>query len=152
MIVWGIDPAATTGYGVLVDGALKWCGEWKLQVPNEPEQRRYVRLWHGLNALLERGKPDHVAYERGGGQSFNTVRAHGGYHAVIEVWSHEHGIVPRWFGPTMVKKRAIGNGRADKNASMDAYEERWGHWPKGDNASDAAHVAWCMWEEVRDAG
>lgn len=150
MICWGIDPAATTGYAVLVDGALRWCGEWQLTDTREAEQRRYVRLWHCLAALAKEGMPDAIAYERGGGRSFDTVRQHGGYHAVIEIWAHEHGITPRWYGPTTVKKRAIGHGRADKDASMDAFEKRWGHWPKGDNAADAAHVAWCCWEDVRD--
>lgn len=147
MIVWGIDPGATTGYGVIVDGQLRWCGEWKLGPGSDGERCR--RLWHAMQQLTAEAKPNHVAYERGGGTAFNTVRQHGGYHGIIEVFAHQLGATTRFYAPSAVKKRAMGSGRADKSTSEDIYEQRWGHWPKSDNAADAAHVAWVCWEDVR---
>lgn len=151
MIVWGIDPGATTGYGVLDDGQLRWCGEWKLVEDNEPEGRRFYRLWLAMNQLALEGAPDHIGYERGGGRSFPTVRMHGGYHAVIELWSLQHGLAPRWFNPTTIKSRFGGKPHADKDDMMDAFERRFGHWPRGDNAADAAAIAVVLHEELASA-
>lgn len=147
-VVWGIDPAATTGYGVLVDGQLKYSGEWSLQMKHEPDGHRFRRLWRAMNELALRCMPTAIAYERGGGSAFNTVRIHGGYHAIIELWALEHGIEPRVYSPTTVKKRFGGHGHADKDAMMDAFERRFGHWPRGDNAADAAAIAVVLWEEL----
>lgn len=149
MIIWGIDPGATTGYGVLVDGELRWCGEWKLGTGSDGERCR--RLWLAMEQLAVEAKPDHVAYERGGGTAFNTVRQHGGYHGIIEVFAHQHGATARFYAPSTVKKRFGGHGRSDKGAMEDAFERRFGHWPRSDNAADAAAIAVVYWEELRDA-
>lgn len=151
MIVWGIDPGATTGYGVLVDGQLKWCGEWELG--DDPLRRTWV-LWMNLQQLAKHGIPNAIAHERGGWDrslpnAVETAAQHGGYYGVLMAFAVNVGATVRAYAPATIKKIFGGHGRADKDTMMDAFERRFGHWPRGDNAADAAAIAVVYDEELR---
>lgn len=151
MITWGIDVGATTGYAVLVDGSLKWCGEWNL---GADLVRRCFTLWMNLQQLAKHGTPDAIGFERGGwnrslDNAVEIAAQHGGYYGIVQTFAVNCGATVRWFAPATIKKRFEGSGRADKAAMEDAYERRFGHWPRGDNAADAAAIAVVLDEELR---
>ena len=149
--VLAIDPGNYCGFGIVDDDGLVHSGVWHLVGDKgEPTGRRFWRLFHRLAEVEE--LPDVVAFETKfaiPGASTRNLLNTGGYIGVIQTWCVQHQLPePAAFAPSSLKKRATGNGRAEK-ADMAAWaSHRSGRDIRDDNEADAVCLAFVVHEEL----
>jgi crossover junction endodeoxyribonuclease RuvC len=150
VIVLGIDPGlASTGYGVVVSragqlGALD--GGVIPTAPEEPLERRLVRLHARVSDLIAQHKPSAVAIEDlFFGQNARTAFAVGQARGVVMLSAGMHGLPCYAYTPQAVKQAVCGSG----NAAKDQVQRMVGALlalpepPEPDHAADALAVAVC---------
>ncbi len=150
MIVLGIDPGyAILGYGVIEANGTKLraidCGV----IETKPDMRfpeRLERLFTGTRALIERFRPDHIAFEelffyRNTTTALQVAAARG----VAILASQQSGLPLYEYTPMQIKLSVTGDGHADKlqMQSMVKLLLRLQKVPKPDDAADALGVAVC---------
>lgn len=154
--VLAIDPGNRCGFAVVGDGGLEVSGCWHLK--RQDGERHGVRFWRLFHLLSEvygaTGKPDAFAYESKDG--FQTSSAnhqnYGGIVAVSLAWCEQVKVTDYLaIQPNTLKKRATGNGRAEK-ADMAAWaSHRSGRDIRDDNEADAVCLAFVVHEELTRA-
>ena len=150
MIVLGIDPGyAILGYGVLEVNGLKLkaidCGVVET-TPQLTFPERLERLYEGTRALIERFRPDHIAFEelffyRNTTTALQVAAARG----VAILASQQAGLPLYEYAPMQIKLSVTGDGHADK-LQMQNMVKLLLHLPripKPDDAADALGVAIC---------
>lgn len=149
--VLGIDPGNYCGFGIVNDAGLVASGVWHLLgEKGEATGRRFARLFYRLADLDT--EPDFVAFETKfaiPGASTRNLLNTGGYIGVIQTWCVHHQLPePTALAPSSLKKRATGNGRAEK-ADMCAEACRLtGKDIRDDNEADAVCLAFVIHEEL----
>lgn len=150
MIVLGIDPGyAILGYGVIEAEGMKLravdCGVIETKSDMRfPE--RLERLFAGTRALIERFRPDHIAFEelffyRNTTTALQVAAARG----VAILASQQAGLPLFEYTPMQIKLSVTGDGHADKlqMQSMVKLLLKLQKVPKPDDAADALGVAIC---------
>ncbi len=151
MVILGIDPGlATAGYGVIRrEGArLKPLDYGVLETAAEiPFPRRLARLYRGMQELVERFRPDVVAFE----ELFfynNVTTAIAVSHARgALVLAAEQANIPLYeYTPMQIKQAAVGYGHAEKKQVQYMVRMLLGlkEIPKPDDAADALACAICQ--------
>ena len=150
MIVLGIDPGyAILGFGVIEAEGVKLraidCGV----IETKPDMRfpeRLERLFAGTRALIERFRPDHIAFEelffyRNTTTALQVAAARG----VAILASQQAGLPLYEYTPMQIKLSVTGDGHADKlqMQSMVKLLLKLQKVPKPDDAADALGVAIC---------
>ncbi|MBR5948820.1 MAG: crossover junction endodeoxyribonuclease RuvC [Clostridia bacterium] len=150
MIVLGIDPGyAILGYGVIEAEGTKLraidCGI----IETKPDMRfpeRLERLFAGTRALVERFRPDHIAFEelffyRNTTTALQVAAARG----VAILAAQQAGLPLYEYTPMQIKLSVTGDGHADKlqMQSMVKLLLKLQKVPKPDDAADALGVAIC---------
>jgi len=153
MIILGVDPGSrTTGYGVVAAGENRvTCLEFgTVSLPSEvrkgPIQYRLAAIFHELDQLLERHRPDRVAVE-GIFYATNAKSALmlGHVRGVVLLAACLRGIPVAEFSPLEVKKSVAGYGRAEKSQVQHMVKTLLNLKcvPKPYDASDALAIALC---------
>lgn len=153
--VLAIDPGSKCGFAVVDDGGLVLSDCWHLTRSGERPGTRFWRLFHRLSETYAAvGKPDAFAYEgrimgSGPGETSAKWTNYGGIIGVSLAWCEQVGVLDvHTMMPATLKKRATGNGRAEK-ADMAAWaSHRSGRDIRDDNEADAVCLAFVVHEEL----
>ena len=150
MIVLGIDPGfAIVGYGLLQVGKNQYTtmssGVIRTK-PDMPLESRLFEIYHDLETLIARFKPDCMAVE----QLFfhtnqKTVMQVAQARGVIVFAARENNIPVFEYTPLQVKQAVVGYGRAEKKQVMEMTRQllKLNALPKPDDAADALAIALC---------
>ncbi len=151
--VLAIDPGNHCGFAVVDDTGLVLSDCWHLHKDGERKGVRFWRLFHRLSEVYAAtGKPDVVAFETKfalpGTSTANLINT-GGFIGVLRAWCEQVKVTDvREMAPSSLKKRATGNGRADK-ADMAAWASHVsGGDIRNDNEADAVCLAFVIHEEL----
>lgn len=135
MDILAIDPGTKCGYAILTDGA-KSSGVWDLSVHRyEGNGMRYVRLKKYLNEI---GKVDLIIFEevrRHAGVLASHI--YGGIVSHIMEYAETYKINYVSCPVGTLKKFATGKGNANKDAMIQACQEKLNVQPQDDNEADA---------------
>lgn len=152
MVILGIDPGyAIVGYGVIEKnerGQVRVLDYGAINTPKEEDfPVRLAMIQDGMNALIERFKPDAVAIEElFFNQNITTGIAVAEARGVILCTAIQN--VPRVFEftPIQIKQSITGFGKADKKQVQFMTKTILGlkSLPKPDDAADALAVALCL--------
>lgn len=152
MVILGIDPGyAIVGYGVIEKnerGQVRVLDYGAINTPKEEDfPVRLAMIQDGMNALIERFKPDAVAIEElFFNQNITTGIAVAEARGVILCTAIQS--VPRVFEftPIQIKQSITGFGKADKKQVQFMTKTILGlkSVPKPDDAADALAVALCL--------
>jgi len=150
MIIMGIDPGtAITGYGLInkENNILTLLEYGVIRTEKDiPANLRLLEVFEGINELIDRFKPEHIAIEE---LFFNkntkTALSVGQSRGVIILAAELKGVRTFEYTPLQVKQAVVGYGRADKKqvqfmvkAIMDMKEIA-----KPDDAADALAISIC---------
>lgn len=148
MVILGIDPGlATVGYGVIrvEKGAYKPLDYGVILTPKDERfPKRLLMIERGINALIEKYKPDEIALEE---LFFNnnqkTAIAVAQARGVIVSTCFKYTEKMFEYTPLQIKQALTGYGRADKRQiqSMVTTFLSLKKIPKPDDAADALAVA-----------
>lgn len=150
MIILGIDPGyAIVGWGVIEYSGSKFktLGYGSIQTPaGMPIVDRLMRIYKGIEEIIERYKPDHMAVEE---LFFNnnskTAIVVAEARGIILLAAKLAGIEIAEYTPLQVKQAVVGYGRAEKKqviimvTSLLNLKEP----PKPDDTADALAIAVC---------
>ncbi len=150
MIILGIDPGyAIVGWGVIEYSGSKFrtLGYGSIQTPaGIPIVDRLELIFKGMNEIIEKYKPDHIAVEE---LFFNTntktaivvAEARG----IILLAAKLAGVKIAEYTPLQVKQAVVGYGRAEKKQVIIMVTSLLGLKapPKPDDTADALAVAVC---------
>lgn len=150
MIILGIDP----GYAIVGVGVIEFIGN-KFQVidyyaittdAGTPFEQRLKIIYDGLNEVIEKYKPSHMAIEK---LFFNdnakTAIDVGQARGVIVLSAVNHGLEIFGYTPLQVKQAVVGYGRADKKQvqQMTRALLNLKEIPQPDDVADALAIALC---------
>lgn len=145
MRILAIDPGTQCGWCVRHDATRIDAGTWDLSPRRfEGAGIRYVRLRALLVEVLERAKPEVVAFEQvRRHMGVDAAHIYGGIVAVVMSECESRGIAYQGVHVQDIKKLATGKGNAKKDAMLAAANERWKLTlgPKDENEADARWIA-----------
>jgi crossover junction endodeoxyribonuclease RuvC len=149
-VILGIDPGfGRMGYGVIeiLQGTVHYriadCVE---TISTMPHAERLQYMWRGLNALIEKHRPDMVAVEKlFFSKNKKTALAVAETRGVILLAAQEHKIPIVEFTPLQVKVALSGYGKADKKQVAYMVVRILGltATPLLDDTTDALAIAIC---------
>lgn len=154
MRVLGVDPGLTRcGVGVLDGGPGQPPRMVAVAVVRTPAEadiaHRLLQVAEGVEALMDRYRPDTVAVERVFSQhNVRTVMGTAQAAGVVALAAARRGIPVAWHTPSEVKAAVSGNGDADKAqvAAMITRLLKLNARPKPADATDALALALChLW-------
>jgi crossover junction endodeoxyribonuclease RuvC len=160
MRVLGLDPGTVRmGYGILDGDVAKLdCLEWGCltATAGEPIHQRLRRLYQGLEQVVERWRPDHLAVEEPfvaptrGAKSGVAV---GQAQAVGLLLAAQHGMEVHRYLPSQVKQSLTDSGAGTKTQVQRMVQLVLGldELPHPQDASDALAVAISHLRQVRAA-
>ncbi len=150
MIILGIDPGlAIVGWGVIDYSAshFKVLGYGSIETPaGIPTEERLSMIYDGMNQLIEKYKPEHIAVEE---LFFNTNITTGirvaEARGVIIMTAYRLGVKVFEYTPLQVKQAVVGFGRAEKKQVINMVTMLLGlaKPPKPDDTADALAIAIC---------
>lgn len=150
MIILGIDP----GYAIVGVGVIEFNGN-KFHIidyyaittdAGTPFEERLKIIYDGLNEVIEKYKPSHMAIEK---LFFNdnakTAIDVGQARGVIVLSAVNHGVEIFGYTPLQVKQAVVGYGRADKKQvqQMTRALLNLKEIPQPDDVADALAIALC---------
>lgn len=150
MIILGIDP----GYAIVGVGVIEFNGN-KFRIidyyaittdAGTPFEERLKIIYDGLNEVIEKYKPSHMAIEK---LFFNdnakTAIDVGQARGVIVLSAVNHGVEIFGYTPLQVKQAVVGYGRADKKQvqQMTRALLNLKEIPQPDDVADALAIALC---------
>lgn len=150
MIILGIDPGtAITGYGVVESIGMKFktldygCIRTEADIPLE---KRLEKVYTGLEILIKKWSPHHVAVEQlFFNKNVRTALTVGHARGVIILAAAHHKIPVSDYTPLQVKQAVVGYGRAEKQQVQQMVKTilNLRSLPKPDDAADALAIAIC---------
>ena len=150
MRVMGIDPGTIiTGYGVVEDAsnALSLIDYGTIVGGRkEPFPNRLKKMYDGLNNVIEKYKPGHIALEKGFyGKNVKTTIKIGEGRGVAILCAASAKIPLTEYAPTVVKKAVVGIGSAQKVQVQEMVRIilNMSEPPKIFDAADALAIAIC---------
>ena len=159
-IILGIDPGLeTTGYALL-DSADRFVSVIEAGTlttsKSSPLPERLLELFSGLEEILDQYRPYRMAVE----QLFShyghpkTAITMGHARGVLFLAAARKGIPVASYLPTKVKRTLTGNGRSSKEQVQNAImlELNLDCRPDPPDIADAMTVAFCLHQELRQAG
>ncbi len=148
--ILGIDPGyAIVGWGIVdfENSRFRTVGYGALRTKAHTDTvERLERIYEGINLLIEKYKPTHLAIEE---LFFNTNQTTGIVVAeargVILLAAKQHGLTIGEYTPLQVKQAVVGYGRAEKNQVIQMVTTMLGlnEPPKPDDTADALAIAIC---------
>ena len=150
MRILGIDPGyGITGFGI-VDakrGSTRLVGCGAITTPAGMDfSARLEIIYHDMQELLEKTKPDAVAIEElFFGQNVTTGIGVAQSRGVILLAIRQAGLQAYAYKPSQVKQAVVGYGNATKHQVQDMTKRLLGleAMPKPDDAADAIAIALC---------
>ena len=150
MRILGIDPGyAIVGWGVIdyENSRFRVVDYGSVQTKAGTDTvERLEKVYQGINTIIERYKPEHMAIEE---LFFNTnattaivvAEARG----VTLLAARQHGLVIGEYTPLQVKQAVVGYGKAEKRQVMDMTRRllKLKKVPRPDDAADALALAIC---------
>lgn len=150
MRILGIDPGyAIVGWGVIdyENSRFRVVDYGSVQTKAGTDTvERLEKVYQGINTIIERYKPEHMAIEE---LFFNTnattaivvAEARG----VTLLAARQHGLKIGEYTPLQVKQAVVGYGRAEKSQVMDMVKRICAlpAPPRPDDAADAVALALC---------
>lgn len=150
MIILGIDPGfAITGYGILrYEGNRFTVIDYgAVTTPAGQEfPTRLLKIFIGLEALIEKYKPDAVAVEELFFSRNTTTALHVGHGRGVAILAGAKAGLPVFeYTPLQVKQAVVGYGRAQKSQIQQMVKAilNLPEIPKPDDVADALAVAIC---------
>jgi crossover junction endodeoxyribonuclease RuvC len=148
-LVLGIDPGtATTGFGFvreLKDGSLQSVDYGTITTPKDtPAHHRLAQLYHELQELIARHRPESVAVEKLFFQrNISTAIAVGQARGVVMLAIAEANLDVGEYTPNEVKQAVVGYGSAGKKQVQEMVRVllTLPSIPKPDDAADALAIA-----------
>jgi crossover junction endodeoxyribonuclease RuvC len=148
--VLGIDPGtAACGYGIVQEKGSRLravdFGWWKTPATSRPEERLKI-IYQGVEALIERERPDAVALEESFvGADARTALSVGQARGAVLVAAALAGVECAEYAPARVKQAVCGYGRAEKAQVQKMVQAilRLDAPPTPDHAADALAVSIC---------
>ena len=151
MRILGVDPGTRiAGYGLVETDArgaataVAW-GVLRLGTAR-PLPERLVCLFDGLNELIAAHRPDVVALEKAFyGKNIQSAMRIGEARAVVMLCAQRAGLAIAEYAPAMVKRAAVGAGRAHKSQVQRMVRITLGmrEDPAPEDAADALAIALC---------
>lgn len=150
MIIMGIDPGyAIVGFGIVEYKNNKFNLLTYGAVTTEAKtdfSDRLLRIYDGINSLIQKYRPDAIAIERlyftsNQKTAIDVAQARG----VILLAARQNLINVSEFTPLQVKQAVVGYGKAEKKQVMEMTKVMLGlkEYPKPDDAADALALAIC---------
>lgn len=156
MLILGIDPGtAITGYGVveLKGNKFNVIDYGSIQTKKTlPLSKRLQLLYDGVQELIDRYQPQHLAVEE---LFFNkntkTALSVGHARGVILLAGANNNLVVAEYTPLQVKQAVVGYGRAEKKQVQEMVRIllNLGKAPKPDDVADALAIAICHGHSYR---
>jgi len=150
MRILGIDPGyAIVGWGIVEfeNNRFRTLGYGVIRTEAHTETvDRLEKIYDGINLLIEKYKPEHLAIEE---LFFNTNQTTGIVVAeargIILLAAKQHGLRIGEYTPLQVKQAVVGYGRAEKNQVIQMVTTMLGlpKPPKPDDTADALAIAMC---------
>ena len=150
MIILGIDPGlAIVGWGVVEYSGSHFTtlGYGSIETPaGMATEQRLALIYDGLEKLIEKFKPQHLAIEE---LFFNTNQTTGirvaEARGVIIMCAYKKGLKLFEYTPLQIKQSVVGYGRAEKKQVITMVTMLLGlkQAPKPDDTADALAVAVC---------
>lgn len=148
--ILGIDPGyAIVGWGVVDYDNNRFrvvdYGSIRTKAGTDTVER-LEKIYDGMNLLLEKYKPEHLAIEE---LFFNTNQTTGIVVAeargIILLAAKQHGLTIGEYTPLQVKQAVVGYGRAEKEQVIQMVTTMLGlpKPPKPDDTADALAIAMC---------
>ncbi len=118
----------------------------RLPEANTPMDMRLCTIYDGLDELLERYHPTHLAVE----ELFFTTNQKtaifvGQARGIVLLAARKHNLILGEYTPLQVKQSVVGYGKAEKKQVMEMVRLMLGlrECPRPDDAADALAVAIC---------
>lgn len=147
-VCFGIDPGiGRLGYGVVLQsGANLSAGKYGCLVssPDEPIEKRILRLFEELDELISETTPDLVSVEKlFFGRNITTAENVFQVRGAVLLLAARHNIPVVQPKPSEVKMAVCGNGRAEKRQVQMMISKllNMGNIPCQDDAADALAIA-----------
>lgn len=150
MRVLGIDPGSETlGWGVVEGEGLKYklvdFGTVKSS-PREKFSKRLLKIYEGVEAVIEQFKPDAVSVE----EAFYAVNVNvalklGQVRGVVLLLGEKAGLEIAEYSPRLIKQTVVGYGNAEKHQVQEMVRLllRLKTVPQPHDAADALAIAIC---------
>lgn len=119
MKVLGIDPGSQTlGWGIVEGNGLKYQGVAYGTVKSNPREtfsKRLLKIYQGIEEVIERFEPDVVSVE----EAFYAANVQvamklGQVRGVILLMAEKSGLEIAEYSPRLIKKTVVGYGNAEK--------------------------------------
>lgn len=148
-IIIGIDPGTKCGWAVRDGSGIIQAGTWALkQRDDERTGERYYLFRCLLGNLLQAVQPVYVVYEDvKNHKGVEAAHMYGGFVAILMAECEKRHIKYIAVPVGTVKKRATGNGNADKPKMVRAAKRQWPGFNGDDNEADARWIAEVSWLE-----
>lgn len=150
MRVLGIDPGSETlGWGVVEGSGLKYSlvdyGTVKSSA-RESFPRRLLKIYEGVEAVIEKFKPDAISVE----EAFYAVNVKvalklGQVRGVVLLLGEKSGLEIGEYSPRLIKQTVVGYGNAEKHQVQEMVRLllRMKTVPQPHDAADALAIAIC---------
>ena len=150
MRVLGIDPGSETlGWGVVEGSGLKYSlVDFGTVKSNSREQfsRRLLKIYEGVEAVIEKYKPDAISIE----EAFYAVNVKvalklGQVRGVVLLLGEKSGLEIGEYSPRLIKQTVVGYGNAEKHQVQEMVRLllRMKTAPQPHDAADALAIALC---------
>ena len=150
MRVLGIDPGSETlGWGVVEGVGLKYSlvdfGTVKSS-PKEMFSKRLLKIYTGVEAVIERFKPDVVSVEEAFfATNVKVALKLGQVRGVVLLMAEKAGLEISEFAPRLIKQTVVGYGNAEKHQVQEMVRLllKMKTVPQPHDAADALAIAIC---------
>lgn len=150
MIVIGIDPGTrVTGYGIIkiTNGLYDVLDFGCIRPPaTEKLSNRYLAIFEGIDALLEKYKPQALVVEtQFGAKNMQSTIKLGMARGIALLAAKKKGIPVFEYAPKKAKLAVVGNGNASKQQVQGMVQLllKLAHPPEPEDAADALALAMC---------
>ena len=150
MRVLGIDPGSETlGWGVVEGSGLKYSlvdfGTVKSS-PKEAFSKRLLKIYTGVEAVIEKYKPDVVSVEEAFfATNVKVALKLGQVRGVVLLMGEKAGLEISEFSPRLIKQTVVGYGNAEKHQVQEMVRLllKMKTVPQPHDAADALAIAIC---------
>lgn len=150
MRVLGIDPGSETlGWGIVEGSGLKYSlieyGTVKSS-PKEAFSKRLLKIYEGVEAVIEKFKPDVISIEEAFyAKNVQVALKLGQVRGVVLLLGEKAGLEISEFSPRLIKQTVVGYGNAEKHQVQEMVRLllKMKTAPQPHDAADALAIAIC---------